>query len=223
MDCDRFEQAWQRHFDGESADPPSNLARWDDHLVVCSICQAVDRRYRALGMALSQWSSAESALVNGRGRPRATHAVRTRGASRHWPGVAASGLAIAASLALFVLIPAARIDPGVPVQPRQAPQTPVIASLASPFLGATSATARLARVATLPAALIGREVLASAAYEPAPPAADLEAARAGLRELGGRVYANFQPLTIRARGAFDFVVPGASAGHEGREPVDRGA
>jgi hypothetical protein len=228
-DCDRFEQAWQRHFDGESPGPPSDLAGWDEHFFACAECQAVDRRYRALGMALDHWRESASAPVSQRvpgepgGRFVRSGAAASGRSSRNRTGFVAAGLAIAASVALVALGPAMWSGRDTAARLRPAP-LPAIASQTNPLLDTSAVTARLARVAALPVALLGRDMLGEPALESAQlPSEELAGAPARIREIGGRVFSTFQPLTLRAREAFDFIVPGRPAVHDRPESTGRGA
>ena len=227
MNCQAFEAAWQAHFDAESPCPPSDLTDWDTHLCTCSKCVELDSRYRKLRQALQGWSHSSSSLVPFSDSHRHVlqfHDPRdqNRTATARPSGVVRQvglGLGFAASLAYFVLRTPAPVEVA---SVRPGPSVVVPAHLAGvkPWLESSSGTGHLIRVASLPATLLGREVL-NTAQEPANPRPPVASDR--LKQIGGRVISSIQPISNRARGAFDFVVPVREESENGSVPTGRGA
>jgi len=240
MNCRDFDQVWNRLLDDEPGSRRRDAAsepafrrelerRLREHAEVCEDCRARDRGFETLREALRAWAvrpqtdSTTAApdlaewVLEAATRPTPVKPRRRRA----W--IAASALVAAAVAAFAILPPGPSRSLNSPVE---APAGAVDPTARRGLLGAavddaTAASWHLARLATEPAARLGREmidasfppseprVLEIALLEPATdpePGSDSFAPELFSR-MGGYLSAGVEPVSTSAREAFGFLRP----------------
>ena len=229
MNCREFERAWNEVLDARSDGRSDLEATLRSHASSCEPCRAISRRYQILSQTVARWGPPPTPSMASAERLRALKVPRSRRSRFQlavWlPLATAAGLlAVAWSAGLGlpgrfgVNRPLTVESTGIAVNSRP---------LEEAITEATDATLGLARVASAPAARIGREVFD---YETIAPFASNEpsaliaptinlSASGLLRTVGERVNAGVGPITGSARHAFSFLVP--SAGPQSAPPEPR--
>jgi len=229
MNCREYERTWHEWLDARGGAPAGSArarAR-AEHEAACAACRAKGGGYRALIRAIGAIGPAPAVPRGFAGRfaPGGDLAVAAGPRLRRRPGgwgYAAAAAAATALVAGLVAVRGGRVDRAGPAV--AAGRRPLTAALAE----ATSASWELARVASAPAARVGRDALGGAADLEIPTlavgtAAGPDAPRA-LRAVGGGVQAGVGPLSGSARHAFGFLLapligpdgPGPGASEPGR-------
>jgi len=234
MNCRDFDQVWNRLLDDEPRSrrrdpasepaPPQELEeRLREHAEICEDCRARHHQFETLRDALRAWAvppqlaSTSSRRLTERVLEVAARPER-RPRRRAW--VAASGLAAAALAVVAILPPKSSAPPESVVELPAGPH--VQRDLLGEAVGdATAASWHLARLATEPAARLGREMIDAsfpsaepqpieiALLDPAPGSeldSDLSAPELFSR-MGGYLSAGVEPVSTSAREAFGFLRP----------------
>jgi hypothetical protein len=242
MNCRDFDQVWNQSLDARRRDAgdrqavdAARIAREQslrEHADACPACQVRHRQFETLRQALEVWTSRPSVL------PRPTPGLADRiievaarsevvvpVSGRSWfvrPRFAAFALASAAAAALLVAVgPRLRPDPP---RPSSAPVPAAGLPVGRGLLGgavedATAASWQLARLASEPAARLGKEMI-DASFQPGagsfqvaglPSSSDLPSLDPDsfspdlINQMSDLLAAGVRPLSTSARQAFGFL------------------
>ena len=226
MTCRDFERLWNERLDGSAtAGLEASLA---EHAAGCPGCGAIGPGFQSLDQALRHWGPPPSPPPEFADRFLARSDLSATGSTLRF--VAPRGArrwAIAAALLALAWAGSRAIGPG----PKPGPERIAAVEVDDPppfdraLVQATSATWELARLASGPAARIGREVLDATAADlgastalPSPASASNASTPEVWRQVGDRLGAGVEPFEGSARGAFGFLLGPALAA----EPVEPG-
>lgn len=228
--CDDFEPLIHARLDAREPASPGLDEALASHAATCARCREIDQRYRALQRALDSWQPAPAPSRGLADRIVATHkaeqARRPVAATIIRPSLVPWWSAAAAVLAVVVGGLALRVgvDHAPPTGPPLAqgasagagasethPALPPVANpLPEALAEATAATLELALETSLPAARVGRGVLASAALSREQfsiPPIESGTPPDGLNSQEDEGTTRVRPLSGTARNAFRFLLP----------------